>query len=143
MNEKPFAMRIEFGIEKVMVKIPVQKRAIYVKQLDLPMELPLPEKTEESRFFRPVINLQFLYADNNEEVKEFDPPIVLRVRYTAEDFEKAGKKPWLWFWNGEEWLRFSREKHHFWLMRDWLMKYGGWGVVNISHWGDPTIAWGT
>lgn len=46
------------------------------------------------------------------------------------------------FWNGDEWIVFTEEKHQFELQPDAKGKGGGYGVALISHWGDPNIGWG-
>jgi hypothetical protein len=97
--------------------------------------------------FRLVINLKLVYAAQpDSEVSVFDPPIEVRVRYTAADLasaEAAGGLLCLGFWDSTQWIRFTPEKHQFRLESGASPKAGGWGVVSISHWGDPTKAWGT
>jgi hypothetical protein len=96
--------------------------------------------------FRLVINLKLVdAAQPDSEVSVFDPPIEVRVRYTAADVaaaEAAGGRLCLGFWDGKQWIRFTPEKHQF-RLEPGASPEAGWGVVSVSHWGDPTKAWGT
>jgi hypothetical protein len=94
--------------------------------------------------FRPVIHLRLEEADPpGQEVTQFDPAITIRVRYTAKDYKDAGEKGLiLGYWDGSQWIRF-KEKHHFKL--EHIGKdpsSGGFGVVVLSDWVDPPVAWG-
>lgn len=93
--------------------------------------------------FRPVIHLRLEDADRpGEEVTQYDPPITIRVRYTAKDVKGAGNRdPVLGFWDGTQWVRF-KAKHQFRLEPSGKGGSGGFGVVTLSGWVDPPVAWG-
>jgi hypothetical protein len=147
MAETPLPTRKEFRKEGVIVKIPGRPTPIQVRRLDLPAIDTMPAVPGGFQPFRLVINLQVVDPAQPEvEVAMFDPPIEVRVRYTAGDLEKAaavGKDLSLGFWDGKQWVRFTAEKHQFRLAPGASPQSGGWGVVSISRWGDPTKAWGT
>lgn len=139
--------RKEFRKEGVILKIPGQSRSVQVKRLELPALESMPPVPGGFQPFRAVINLMVVDASQpDSEVAVFDPPIEVRIRYTASDVKKAAKlgKPLsLGFWDGTQWIRCTPEKHQFHLEPEASPDAGGWGVVNISHWGDPTKGWGT
>ncbi len=139
--------RKEFRKEGVILKIPGQSRSVEVKRLDLPELESMPPVPGGFQPFRAVINLLVVDASQpDSEVAVFDPPIEVRIRYTASDLKKAAKlgKPLsLGFWDGTQWIRCTPEKHQFHLESEASPEAGGWGIVNISHWGDPTKGWGT
>lgn len=93
--------------------------------------------------FRPVIHLRLEDADRpGEEVTQYDPPITIRVRYTAKDVRDAGDRdPILGFWDGAKWVKF-KEKHQFRLEPSGTGRSGGFGVVVLSNWIDPQMGWG-
>ena len=147
MIETPLPTRKEFRKEGVIMKIPGQARLIQAQRLDLPPIESMPVVPGGFHPFRLVINLKVVdAAQPDSEISVFDPPIEVRVRYTASDLENAmaaGRPLCLGFWDGKQWIRFTPEKHQFRLEAGASQKAGGWGVVSISHWGDPIKAWGT
>jgi hypothetical protein len=92
--------------------------------------------------FRPVIRLRLEEATKpGVEVTHFDPAITIRVRYTPKDLKDAGNKGLvLGYWDGQ-WIRF-KEKHQFRLEPNEPAGAGGFGVVVLSDWVDPPLAWG-
>lgn len=146
MVQIPSPTRQEFRKEGVIVTIPVRARPIQAQRLALPVLEPIPAVPGEFKHFRPVINLKLVDASQPDtEVLVFDPPIEVRVRYTAADVaaaEAAGGRLCLGFWDGKQWIRFTLEEHQFRLEPGGSPE-AGWGVVSVSHWGDPTLAWGT
>jgi hypothetical protein len=147
MAETPLTTRKEFRNEGVIVKIPSRIRAVQVQRLGLQQIETMPAVPGGFRPFRVVINLKVVDVTQPEkEVSVFDPPIEVRVRYTPSDLKKAaevGKPLSLGFWDGKQWIRFTPEKHQFRLEPGAKPEAGGWGVVSIARWGDPTHAWGT
>jgi hypothetical protein len=93
--------------------------------------------------FRPVIHLRLEDADQpGVEVTQYDPPITIRVRYTAKDVRDAGGRALiLGFWDGTQWVKF-KEKHQFRLEEGKQGQPGGFGVVVLSNWIDPFVGWG-
>lgn len=147
MIENPLPTHKEFRREGVTVTIPGRVRPIQVERLALPTLESMPVVRGGFQPFRVVINLRLVdAAQPDRELSMFDPPIEIRVRYTTSDLENAaavGRPLCLGFWDGKQWIRFTPEKHQFHLKPAALPEDGGWGIVNISHWGDPTHAWGT
>jgi hypothetical protein len=147
MVETPLPTRKWFRKESVIVKFPGQARHVQVQRLALLTIESMPAVPGGFHPFRVVINLKIVdAAQPDREVSVFDPPIEVRVRYTAADLasaEAAGGLLCLGFWDGTQWIRFTPEKHQFHLESGASSGAGGWGVVSISHWGDPTHAWGT
>jgi hypothetical protein len=138
--------KFDFDEERVTITVPDQK-VKKAKAVKLPLG-KLDELKGREGGFKPgrlVINFALVDEDNPETIlTEFDPPFELRVRYTRGDLErakKAGKSLELGFWNGDEWVVFTQEKHQFELQPDAQGNAGGYGVVLISHWGDPNIGW--
>lgn len=150
MVESDLPARDEFREDGVIVAIvthPSQAKPIRAQRLDMPKEETMPSVPGGFKPFRLVINLKMVYADRPDvEVNTFDPPIEIRVKFKASDVEAAkaeGKPLSLGFWDGTQWIRFTLEKHQFHLEPASTPNGGGWGVVRISHWGDPPKAWGT
>jgi hypothetical protein len=137
---------VEFPDAGVTVTVPAQKKK--VKVLEKPIKNPEKIKKAKGKFKarRLVMNLVLVDRDDPKKtLTKFDPPIEVRVRYRKKDLEnaeKAGKKLALAFWNGKVWVIFSKKKHKFQLQPDEKPKKGGYGVVEISNWGDPPIGWG-
>ncbi len=147
MVASPLPAHKEFKTEGVIVKIPGQAKALKVQRLNLPAMETLPVVPGGFHPFRLVISLKLVDAmQPDTEVSVFDPPIEIRVRYTASDLKKAaeaGGALCLGFWDGTQWNRFTAEKHQYHLESEASPQGVGWGVVSISQWGDPIKAWGT
>ena len=147
MAPKHSPIHQEFTQEGVAVHVPSLTRSVLIQKLDLPTLEAMPPSPGGFQPFRAVINLKVVDAVHPEsEVTEFEAPIEVRVRYTAADLKKAaeiGKPLSLGFWDGAEWIRFTAEKHQFRLESAPTPQAGGWGIINISRWADPTHAWGT
>jgi len=146
MAQKNSPIHHEFTEEGVIVHVPSLARSVLVQKLDLPPLESMPAVPGGFQPFRVVINLKVVDAARpDSEVTEFEVPIEVRVRYTAADLKKAaeiGKPLSLGFWDGSQWIRFTTEKHQFRLESGPTPEAGGWGIVNISRWADPTKAWG-
>ena len=147
MVENKSPTRMIFPEEEVVVNIPPRAKPIQAIRLDIPRDIPMEPVPGGFRPFRHVINLKLVDASQPDiEVLVFDPPIEVRVRYNAGDLaraKEAGGDLCLGFWNGEQWIRFTDEKHQFHLEPSSPPESGGWGVAKVSHWGDPTHSWGT
>lgn len=147
MVATPLSTRKYFRREGVILNFPGQTHPVQVERLALPTIESMPTVPGGFKPFRMVINMKLVDAGQpDKEVFVFDPPIEVRVRYTAADLAsaaEAGKPICLGFWDGKQWIRFTPEKHLFRLEYGASPEAGGWGVVSISHWGDPAHAWGT
>jgi len=138
-----------FEAEGVAIRIRAQSRPVKVRKLPLLRREDYPPKQGDFIPARLVINFEIVYEDGSLP-PEFTPPFELEVRYTAEDLERAraaGGSPSLWFFNGDEWVPFTKEKHHFRLVPDrlslegQLVETGGFGVAYIRNWADPPVGW--
>ena len=133
--------------EGVTVHVPRQYSMIKVRKVWLP--LPAPQDVPDGpdfRLGRLVINFQLVDDDRPDIVlREFDPPIELRVRYHEFDMERAmavGRPLTLAFWDGERWVPFTAEKHDFHLRPNAEPHTGGVGIARTAGWGDPAVGWG-
>jgi hypothetical protein len=139
----------EFPEVGVTVTVPPQNNFSDVVLERLPLE-GVPEMESDEEYFklgRLVINF-ILYESENPEVilEEFDPPIEVQVKFTPADVEFAdvGEKELAFaFWDGNEWIRFTEEKHQFNLnpLEEDLI-YSGFAQVFIQNWSDPSVAIG-
>ena len=136
-----------FHFEQEGVEVNVPQPARKIKALSLPRQAlkNMPAKPGGFQPGRVVINIALVYEDAPDEfLTEFDSPFELRVRYTPGDLRRAqqSNQPLqLAFWDGSDWVVFTPSKHNFELVPEERGE-GGYGVVQLSHWGDPNIAWG-
>jgi hypothetical protein len=133
--------------EGVTVHVPEQYNHVRIRKVPLPR--PAPEDVPDGpdfRLGRLVINFELVDDEKPEIVlREFDPPIELRVRYYESDMERAmarGRPLTLAFWDGGRWVRFTAEKHDFHLRPNAEPRTGGVGIARIAGWGDPAVGWG-
>jgi hypothetical protein len=124
----------EHTVDGVIIKLPEKYQKLHPKKVDI--DLPF-------WVIRVVTNFKF-YDDNDEVADpEFDPPFEMHVPYTKADMDEAKRRNMplqLADWDGNKWVRFTKEDHDFELVGD---DSGGYGKVLISEWADPPIAWGT
>ena len=107
----------------------------------------IPGSTEEFTVIRYIGNLTIFRINTDEmailtePLRQFDPPIELRIRFTQIDLDETyGADLELAYWNMEEWVIISDEKHQF-----TIKEYDTHFVASVKIWnwtGDPTIAWG-
>ena len=146
MINSPLPDHEKYDEERVIVNYPGLAGKIRVRRLDLPKE-EMPEIPDGFHVIRLVINLKVVeFAHPERVVSVFDPPIVVRVHFIPDDFEKAtkiNKLPRLGFWNGKQWFHFTEKEHFYHTEPGTSQEPGPWGVVTIARWDDPTIAVGT
>jgi len=132
--------------EKVEIKVSKKIAKAKIKKFDLGKLKDYKPKQSKFKPHRLVINFGVVDEDDPENIlKEFDPPIEVKIHYRAKDLKKAQKeeKPLrLAYWNGDDWEYFTEEKHDFRLEADPDEKKGGFGYVKITKWGDPPLGWG-
>lgn len=130
--------------EDVNVKFPGHAGRISVQRLPMPPLASMPAVAGGFQPVRLVINLKL--ADTmhpNSKLLKFEPPIEFHVRYTKADLAKIGSGQLsLGFWDGTQWVRFTKASHKFRLIRWEEAKGRGLAVVSISEWGDPPVAVG-
>jgi hypothetical protein len=147
MTKKAKEWKRDFATEGATVRVPEQKDRKKVKIEKLAKDSLDKMKPKKGGFIpgRVVFNFQIVDEDDPSKIlTAFDPPFELRVRYTKADQKRAqdaGKPLQLAFWNGSEWITFTKEKHQYELEPD-SVGSGGEGVAMISHWGDPNVGWG-
>ena len=130
----------------MVVNVPDQSRLVHVERRDI--SVGIPDQPVPGVFwpFRLVINLEVIDdAQPNLPGMVFKPPIEVRVKFNADDLEIAKARDQelrLGYWDGKQWKYFTA-KHAFHLEYDADPAAGGWGVVKVSNWADPTHAWGT
>jgi len=142
----PLPDRIYLPQEQVVVKFPGHAGKIQVIPRGLPEMKDLPETRGVFKPVRLVINLKLEHADQpRAKILKFDPPIEVRVRYTADDYADKEKKILrMAYWDEEnkKWIPFTKAGHKF--SPEWDASMGsGWAVVFLKEWGDPPIAVGT
>ena len=138
----------EYGSEGVKVKIGTQKSGKRVKivKFKKKKKSELPGTPGGFSPGRIVINVGAVDQDDeNQVITTFDPPMELRIKYTPADQARAsaaGKSLNLGFYNEDlgRWIEFTQQKHSFRLEPD-SSGNTGVGIVQISHWGDPNVAW--
>ena len=133
-----------FDQEGVAVSVPEGAKRIRAVKLPLDKLDAMPAKPGVFTPTRLVANIA-LEDENSPGVylSQFDEPFEMRVRYTPADLKKAQEAKSelkLAFWDGKEWVVFTKKKHNFELQSD--NQGGGYGVVQLSRWGDPNISWG-
>jgi hypothetical protein len=123
----------------VEVKIPDElKEKLKVKKLPFEKDKPKPFNLIE------VVTSLKLVDDEDKHVSKYPQEIELRVKYTKDIKGKAdgrGKKLKLAYWDGDNWICFTKKKHGFKLIE--ITKDEGFGIAKIKEWPDPPIAWGT
>jgi hypothetical protein len=103
-------------------------------------------KTGDFKPIRVVANIALEdEANPGKYLTELGESVEIQVRYRPDDMKAARKdnKPLaLGFWDGQRWIRFTREKHNFELRPDSAVEDSGFGVIVINRWGDPPTSWG-
>lgn len=119
----------------VWVTVPAQDSdgTLDIQQIDLPAVMPgTPTVFEPSD-----IRINFQVLKDGVTLQKFSPPMVLRVAITDTARERAAEtgRLRLAFWDGSEWVLFTKRKHLFRLTPHF-------GIAVIRDWGDPAVAWG-
>jgi len=130
--------------EGVTIRVPEQEEHDRVEVRKLPIKTldQLGAGDDEFEAERVVVNFTVLDAHTGEEITDFAPPLEIEVAYTAEDVKAAGNEDLvLGFFpdDGKEWIPFDEEKHDFRLRGN---AERGVGIVTLSEFVDPHIAWG-
>ena len=139
----------EYPDKHVHVTVPWQGYGVKVLRVPSPAldEMP-PEREGEWPWPRRVlINVVCARQDDVDAlVTHFDPPLVLRMAYSAEDLKSAQAKkldnPIFGFWDGSRWVRFTAEKHHVTYEPNPhpTEEEAGYASVQLTAWSDPSIA---
>lgn len=138
---------VQFTEVGVTVTVPAQRVTVKVVKLPIGTLADRPGVPGGFQPGRQVINFELVDEKAPDTfLTEFDPPFQLRVQYTKPDLDRAadtGRPLALAFWDGSQWVVFTREKHQFELHPNTVPETGGYATVEISKWGDPPVAWGS
>ncbi len=130
-----------FDQEGVTVTVPDTGKRIRAVKLPLDRLESMPAKPGGFTPTRLVANIALEDESNpGAYLSQLDKPFEMRFRYTSDDVKQTKTGLKLAFWDGNEWVVFTKDKHSFELQPD--SQGGGYGVVQLSRWGDPNIAWG-
>ena len=141
--------KFKFDNDETVVTVKPQTSNKKVKIVKLKSK-KMSEVPERQNVFKPgrlVINFAGEDKDNpGPFLTNFDPPLEVRIKFSKADHDRAtaaGKDLKLAFWSevSNDWVLFTAAKHQFQLVFD-ASGDRGVGVVNITNWGDPQIAWG-
>ena len=137
--------RFEFSSEGVFVVVPTAEIRMGVRKRGLEWTRQMWESMQEYESGRMVINFEvFDLKDPDNYLTEFEVPIELWVRFTAEDLKRAKaaeQELRLLFWDGEQWVTMTEEKHGFKLLPEGGSEYEGFGFARLESWGDPQVMW--
>jgi hypothetical protein len=144
MDEKPLPKYKHCQKQHVVVRFPGHAGKIQVLRPELPNIKSLPGKKGIFEPYRLVINLKLQHADQpNVQMLKLDPPVEVRVRYDTTDLNNTKGSLRIAFWDGKQWVPFTKASHNFHL-EGWDEGKGrGWAVASLTEWADPPIAVGT
>ena len=135
--------KVKYKDKQIEVTIPIQDTEVEVKILPVEME----DKMYKDKKFKPLrVVTNFEIRDKkNKPFTKFKKPFEFKLRYTKKDFDQAAKdgRPLrMAYWKNGQWNIFTAQKHNFELLPDPNVPFTGVGVVQITDWDDPAIAWG-
>ncbi len=158
---------VEFSDKHVQATVPWQGYAVKVLRIPYPTlaEMPPIKLAEKHDWPHHVwLNVVVAREDNPDTlVTKFDPKLELRIGYSAEDLARARaagfEQPVFGFWDGCQWVLFTKEKHSlsYESPSDQSTSHPpvshesnsnsaeqivGHVVVQLSAWSDPSIAGG-
>ena len=107
------------------------------------------EKTDNFTLIRPIANIALFRSDHlakhnfEEPVKEFDPPIELRIKYGDVELDEVSgniQQLKLAYWVPDRWVIISDVFHEYQIFQPDFAKIA---EAKIWSWdGDPPLAWG-
>jgi hypothetical protein len=146
--------RVSFHFLGITVIVPQQANTkVEVVAIDLGIpnrnEIIRREKEDGLHATRFIANIVLFHKREDERydlaipIKNFDPPIKLRVGYNYFDILEVGGKNQndlkLAYWDGAEWVLISEPDHKYMILPP---NTGQVAEAEISQWiGDPPIAW--
>jgi hypothetical protein len=144
MAAKPAQDRIYLPNEQVELKFPQHAGKIQVIPKKLPKMTSVPGTKGVFKPTRLIINLKLEYADQPKaRILKFDPPIEVRVRYSAQDYADNEKHIHMAYRSRKKWIPFTEADHNFTQEELDELTGIGWVSVFLKEWGDPPIAVGT
>jgi hypothetical protein len=141
----------QYEDKNTTVTVKYQGFALDVLRLPSPPMEELHSKAEslpdEFPARRGVINVVVARRDNPDLlVTKVNPPLELRVGYTAADLKHAqdqGRKyPLFGYWDGCHWVLFTEQKHQLRYEPSDRADLAGYAVVSLDVWSDPRLAYG-
>ena len=142
---------VEFPDKHVHVSVPWQGYAIRVLRIPYPplSELPQIEVAGQPWPYGGLLNVVVArYDDSDALVTQFNPPLTLRMAYSQESLERAKEfkldYPVFGFWDGCQWVLFTKEKHSlsYEPSPNPTSDVAGYATVELSAWSDPFIGHG-
>jgi hypothetical protein len=141
----------EFPDKHLQVKVPWQGYAINVIRIPFqPLtELPQIEVAGRPWPYRGLLNIVVARADDPDIlVTQFEPRLTLKMAYSVEDLSRAKEfkleHPIFGFWDGCQWVLFTKEKHNLTYEENPnpTREVAGYATVELTAWADPHIAAG-
>jgi hypothetical protein len=122
-----------------------------IMPVNFPERIPenIPESPEYFTLIRIIANIGFFFMEHveakyfEEPVREFDPPIELRVNYNIGDINQIEcdiHQLKLAYWDMERWVTISDTSHEY-----LILPYTTAQVAEAKIWAwadDPTVGWG-
>jgi hypothetical protein len=139
---------VDFPDKHVHVSVPWQGYGVQVRRIPYqPLaELPRIEVAGQPWPYRTLLNVVIAREDDTDVlVTEFEPPLTLKMAYSAEDLSRAQEfkleHPVFGFWDGCQWVLFTEEKHKLSYEENPnpTREVAGYAVVELAMWNDPAI----
>ena len=141
----------EFPDKHVHVTVPWQGYAVKILRVPYPPPGELPSIKVADRPWPHQVLLNVVVArqeDHDVLVTHYDPPLTLKMAYSMEALERAKEAgleyPVFGFWDGCQWVLFTKEKHRLSYdnASDPTAEIAGYAMVELAAWNDPAIAHG-
>lgn len=125
---------------EVTVNIPVKIKP-QIQSVDKAIGKVPMTKTKNFRPIRVVANIYFQEVGKpGKYVKNLGGDVKIKVKFRKKDKKKAGGKQLiLAYWNRKKWVLIPIKKLVYYV----TPSKGGYGIISITKWGDPPMAWGT
>ena len=138
------------GYEKVVVE------EIITKKYEWEDWVSLVNPEDEFKPHREAINFKVKFHSDDGPQLNFDPPIMLKVKFTYDDLNWAAEKQselnlgflpkespfWVKFAGDKYQLERFDDKDYWWDLSPHGDEWAGYYVVKITEWGDPSVSVG-
>jgi len=138
----------EFADKHVYVTVPWQGYAVKILRIPYPPLSELPQIKVVDRLWprRMLLNVVVARQDDPDVlVTEYKPALTLKMAYSTEDLEHAKEAgldfPVFGFWDGCQWVLFTKEKHglSYDPSANPTAEVAGYATVELAAWNDPSI----
>jgi len=142
---------VEFPDKHVHVNVPWQGYAVKVLRIPYPplSELPQIEVAGQPWPYRGLLNIVVARQDDPDAlVTQFNLPLTLKMAYSQESLARAKEfkldYPVFGFWDGCQWVLFTKEKHNlsYESSPNPTADIAGYATVELTAWSDPFIGHG-